>query len=350
MSVFKKFFNSIIKDRDNEDDTIKVKGKPKPKYYGTVTPYPNFNASSDASVLQSAIASKGVDEDVIIAVMVQRNNEQRQKIKVVYEASTGKKLEKALKSALHSDLEDISLALLMTPAQFDRLGTDEDVLVEVLATRSNAEIRELKRIFKEEYKTDLEDVIRSETNGDFTSALLAMLKANKDESNEVNMDLARKDAEVKSGKSTFKKYDWCYFRFLLRNLRWTLYPTFTHKYMLLLCVYLLAFQHYASISDVKLPKVLDMKLSGDIEDCLLDIVKCAWNTPAFFAEKLHRAMEGHGTCDSTLIRVLVSRSEVDLKKIVEEYRAMYDRSLQEHILEETKGHYEKILLGLCGPH
>lgn len=39
---------------------MKVKGKPKPKYYGTVTPYPNFNASGDASVLQSAIESKGV--------------------------------------------------------------------------------------------------------------------------------------------------------------------------------------------------------------------------------------------------------------------------------------------------
>lgn len=32
----------------------------------------------------------GVDEDVIIAILVKRNNEQRQKIKVVYEASTGK--------------------------------------------------------------------------------------------------------------------------------------------------------------------------------------------------------------------------------------------------------------------
>lgn len=31
----------------------------------------------------------GVDEDVIVAVLVKRNNEQRQKIKVVYEASTG---------------------------------------------------------------------------------------------------------------------------------------------------------------------------------------------------------------------------------------------------------------------
>ena len=31
-----------------------------------------------------------VDEDVIIAVLVKRSNEQRQKIKVVYETSTGK--------------------------------------------------------------------------------------------------------------------------------------------------------------------------------------------------------------------------------------------------------------------
>ena len=31
-----------------------------------------------------------VDEDVIIAVLVKRSNEQRQKIKAVYEASAGK--------------------------------------------------------------------------------------------------------------------------------------------------------------------------------------------------------------------------------------------------------------------
>lgn len=39
----------------------------------------------------------------------------------------------------------------------------------------------------------------------------------------------------------------------------------------------------------------------------------------------------HGTCEDTLMRVLVSRSEVDLKKILEEYSAMYDMSLQEHL-------------------
>lgn len=108
---------------------VKEKEKPKPKYYGTVTPHPDFDASKDASVLRSAIQSKGedagglcsdlnavsdswraldclpvdrdhvwlfsgVDEDVIVAVLVKRNNEQRQKIKAVYEASAGKVREK----------------------------------------------------------------------------------------------------------------------------------------------------------------------------------------------------------------------------------------------------------------
>lgn len=346
MAFIKKFFKNIVHDRDPEDDTVTVKGKPKPKYYGTVAPYPNFNASSDASVLQTAIESRGVDEDVIVAVLVNRSNEQRQKIKVVYEVSAGERLDEALKSALRSDLEDVSLALLKMPTYFDAyllrkatkgLGTDEDVLVEILATRSNQEIREIERVFKEEYDEELEDVIKDETSGDFTAALLAMLKANKAEHTEVDLDQARKDAEslFEAGENSSGANVAAFIDILTTRSGPQLSKTF---------------QQYACISDVTLPKALDMELRGDIEDCLTDIVKCAWNTPAFFAEKLHLAMKGHGTCEDTLIRVLVSRSEVDLKKILKEYRAMYDVSLQEDIQKDTKGHYCSVLLGLCGAH
>uniref|UniRef100_A0A3Q2NPL8 Annexin n=1 Tax=Fundulus heteroclitus TaxID=8078 RepID=A0A3Q2NPL8_FUNHE len=288
MSLFKKFFKGIVHHRDPDTgDTVKVKEKPKPKYYGTIIPYPNFNASSDASVLQSAIESKGVDEDVIIAVLVKRSNEQRQKIKAVYEASSGKNLDKALKSALRSHLEDVTLALLMPPAQFDAyllrkatkgVGTDEDVLVEILATRSYGELQEIKRAFKQEYKKDLEEVIKGETNGDFTKALLAMLNTKRDESTEVDMELAKKDAKVlfEAGEQNAGADVSTFINILTTRSGPQLSKTF---------------QHYATISDLTLPKALQMELKGDIEDCLIDIVKCAWNTPAFFAEKLHRAMK-----------------------------------------------------------
>lgn len=47
-----------------------------------------------------------------------------------------------------------------------------------------------------EYDIELEDVIKDETSGDFTMALLSLLQANKDENSDVDTDLARKDAEV----------------------------------------------------------------------------------------------------------------------------------------------------------
>ncbi|XP_056146353.1 annexin A1-like [Lampris incognitus] len=346
MSFFRKFFKNVIHDRHPDEDTITVKGKPKPRFYGTVAPYPHFSASSDAASLEKAIETKGVDEDVIIAVLVKRSNEQRQQIKEVYEASTGEPLVDALKSSLRSHLEDTVLALLMTPAQFDAhqlrqatkgLGTDEEVLVEILASRSNQEIQEIKRVFKEEYEEELEDLMKSETSGDFTLALMAMLKATKDEDSEVDLNLAKRDAHAlfEAGESV-KGTDVSLFIDIL-----------TSRSSPQLCK---TFQMYGSVSDVSLPKALDMELRGDIEDCLIDIVKCAWSKPAFFAEKLHLAMKGHGTCEDTLIRVLVSRSEKDLKKVMEEYKTMYGRSLQEDILDDTKGHYEKILLELCGPH
>jgi hypothetical protein len=39
-------------------------------------------------------------------------------------------------------------------------------------------------------------------------------------------------------------------------------------------------------------------------------VQCALNRSAFFAERLYYSMKGAGTDDSTLVRIVVTRSEV----------------------------------------
>ncbi|XP_030598962.1 annexin A1-like [Archocentrus centrarchus] len=344
MPFFDRLKDIFSRDRDSDRDTVEVKDKEKPKYYGTVTPYPYFNASSDAAVLRSAIERKGVDEDVIITVLVKRSNEQRQKIKEVYEMENRKKLDEDLKSVMRADLKDICLALLMAPAHFDAyqlrkatksLGTDEEVLTEILATRTNQEIQEIKRAFNEDYKTDLEDVIKSETSGHFTNILLALLLANRDESTNVDRDLVAKDTRmlVKLCENG-GKFD---------------VPTFTDMMTKRSYPHLSkVLEAYGKQADVKLPTVLKKELKGDTEECLIDLAKFAWNTPAVFAQKLVKAMEKPDTSEKTLNRILVSRSEVDLQKIKEVYWTYHKRSLQEDLQKHTKEHYQKVLLSLCG--
>ncbi|XP_030647386.1 annexin A1a [Chanos chanos] len=310
----------------------------------TVRPYAQFSASGDAGVLDKAIKAKGVDESTIIEVLVKRSNAQRQQIKAAYQQASGKPLDAALKSALKGELEEVVLALLMTPAHYDAqqlklamkgLGTDEDTLIEILASRTNKEIKEIKRVYKEEYKKELEDDIKSDTSGDFRNALLSLCKAARNEDPLVYDDQVENDARALYEAGEKRKGTDCT---VFIDILTTRSASHLRK----------VFERYSKFSDVDVAKAIDLELKGDIERCLVAVVKCAGSKPAFFAEKLNLAMKGSGYKGKILTRILVSRSEVDLGAIKQEYQKKYGKSLYQAILDDTKGDYEKILVALLG--
>uniref|UniRef100_A0A8C7QES2 Annexin n=1 Tax=Oncorhynchus mykiss TaxID=8022 RepID=A0A8C7QES2_ONCMY len=316
---------------------------------GTVTPDPHFSVDGDVGILDKAIKAKGVDENTIIDVLVRRSNAQRQQIKATYEKASGKPLETALKSALKGDLEDVVLALLKTPAQYDAqqlklamkgLGTDEDTLVEILASRTNKEIREIKKVYKGEYKKELEDDIKSDTGADFRNALLSLCKRKRVNVSESRLGTAKSQCVMQTLCALYeagekrKGTDCSVFIDILTTRS---APQLRQ-----------AFERYSKYSKVDVAKAIDLELKGDIENCLTAVVKCAGSKPAFFAEKLNLAMKGKGTRTNILTRVMVSRSEVDLARIKQEYKKTFGKTLSQEILDDTKGDYEKILLALCG--
>ncbi|XP_057218825.1 annexin A1-like [Triplophysa rosa] len=328
-----------------DDSTMGFKGTPaETGYLGTVKADPNFNAQTDAARLKKAIETKGVDEATIVEVIAKKTNAQRQKIKEAYQQSTGKPLAEALKKALKSDFEEVVLALLMTPPEYDafemkramkKLGTNEDVLSEILGTRTKNEIEALKRSFKEVNGQLLEEEIKSEVKGDLETTLVALCKGTRSEDRNIDDGLAKSDAKAlfEAGENR------------IGTVCSVLIDILTTRSEAQLCK---IFKYYGELSKDGVAKDLEGELSGNMEDCLMTLVKAAWNKPAYFAEKLHLAMKGMGTNTDTLTRIIVGRSEIDLLKIIQEYKKMYGKTLQEQILKETNGDYEKIMMAICG--
>uniref|UniRef100_A0A4D5RAA5 Annexin n=1 Tax=Homo sapiens TaxID=9606 RepID=A0A4D5RAA5_HUMAN len=222
-------------------------------------------------------------------------------------------------------------------------GVDEATIIDILTKRNNAQRQQIKAAYLQEtgkpldetLKRDLAKDITSDTSGDFRNALLSLAKGDRSEDFGVNEDLADSDARAlyEAGERR-KGTDVNVFNTILTTRS---YPQLRR-----------VFQKYTKYSKHDMNKVLDLELKGDIEKCLTAIVKCATSKPAFFAEKLHQAMKGVGTRHKALIRIMVSRSEIDMNDIKAFYQKMYGISLCQAILDETKGDYEKILVALCG--
>lgn len=137
---------------------------------------PGFNANTDAEVLRKAMKGLGCNNSKVIGVLCQRTNYQRQEISRAFKVMYGKDLIKELKGELHGDFEDLILALMDAPAVYDAkqlhkamegLGTKESVLIEIMTSRTNAQIQQVRDAYKALYKKDLEKDLIGETSGHF---------------------------------------------------------------------------------------------------------------------------------------------------------------------------------------
>ncbi|KAH9639079.1 hypothetical protein HF086_009048 [Spodoptera exigua] len=315
-----------------------------PKTKPTVVPANPFDPREDAAVLRKAMKGFGTDEKAIIHVLARRTNEQRLRIAFEFKTLYGKDLVADLKSETSGKFEDLLVALMTPLPQFyckelhdaiAGIGTDEDVLIEVMCTMSNHEINVIKQTYTAMYGNLLEDDLRGDTSGNFKRLMTSLSMGNRSEDFHVDAEKAREDARslLQAGELRLGT-DESVFNAVLCS----------RSFPQLKAI----FQEYQYLTGHDIDDAIKAEFSGDLEKALRAIVKSVRNKPMFFAERLHKSMKGLGTNDRQLIRIMVTRSEIDLGDISDAFQAKYGETLQSWIEGDCSGHYKKCLLALLG--
>ncbi|XP_010385538.2 annexin A9 isoform X2 [Rhinopithecus roxellana] len=276
---------------------------------GTLRTFLNFSVDKDAQRLLRAITGQGVDRSAIVDVLTNRSREQRQLISRTFQERTQQDLLKSLQAALSGNLERIVMALLQPTAQFDAQelrtalkASDSavDVAIEILATRTPPQLQECLAVYKHDFQVEAVDDITSETNGILQDLLLALVKGGRDSySGIIDYNLAEQDVQAlqrAEGPSTEE----------------TWVPLFTQRNP----------EHLIRASVIK-------------------------NTPLYFADKLHQALQETEPNYQVLIRILISRCETDLLSIRAEFKKKFGKSLYSSLQDAVKGDCQSALLALC---
>lgn len=283
----------------------------------------------------------GTDEDGLIEVLCKRPVAQRMEIVKVYKTNYGKDLIKDVKGETDGSFRDL-LVSLMTPtieyfteelhSGLSGIGTDIEPLLDIMPTLSNYQMREVSSLYKQKYGKTLEEKLQSDLSGGVRRLMVALSNGNRDESMMTNTQLARSDANVLKSVVIAGETEEIAVNQILCQRNFDQIKLIS--------------QEYEKLTGHSLDDDIKDKFSGDLARGLKSVLRFSVNRPAFFASRLHKAISGVGTNNKSLNRIIVTRSEIDMENIKEEFQKMYSDTLRNFIRGDTSKDYKHALYTL----
>ncbi|XP_052774408.1 annexin A13-like [Mya arenaria] len=312
-------------------------------YQGTVLGQgEKLDLDTTAKKLRKAMKGLGTDEKSIIEVLSSHTNNELQLVKDFYKTCYGRILGEDFQSELSGHFEKLCLYLLLPRPHFqayclhqamEGVGTDETTLVEILCTRNNQEIGEIKKAYKERFKCDLEKDIVGDTSGHLRRVLVSIVQGSRSEEQILDQQLVQKDVKdlLKAGVKIVGTDESAFNRILVSR-------SVPHLQEV--------FKGYKEKDQQDIIAAIKSETSGSVRDAYLAIVRYVVDPLEYFAECFYDSLKGAGTKDERLMQLVVNHCEIDLKDIADTYLQRYKVGLPCAIQEDTSGDYRKMLMRL----
>lgn len=281
------------------------------------------NPISEVENLKNYIQNS--DNTKIVKFICKLNKEQRLKLKETYVASYGTELIKDLEKVLSGNVEKLVCGLIKSFVDFDAeqiylsmkgLGTDEDTLSEMIATKPSRHLNKIKQRYPELYNETLENDIKGDTSDYYRNILIAMIQGGRSDNPYPNSqkmkDIVNKlNDDNENIKESFVSY--------LVNC--------SYGEICTIC------REYEKIHNKNILEGIKNKFGKDEYNFFNVLLNYISDPGKFFAEKIH------GFKDKDLIRIIVSNEEI-LNDIKDAYKELYNTELIDDIKNNTDGDFQ----------
>jgi len=207
------------------------------------------------------------------------------------------------------------------------LGTDENLLSEVVCTRSPLELKAAAEAYQRLFSRNMEKDIKDDTSGDLAKVYMACLSPTRGtRAGNVAADI---EALYKAGAGKMGTDEATFITIIAQSQR-------SHVEAV--------FYGYAQKYGKSLDTVIRDEMGGDTGKALAQLVL---PHHVLFSEKILKSMKGMGTNDTDLIRLLTSQRGRHLKAAGKHFLEVNRKTISNWVADETSGDYKAILVRMC---
>jgi hypothetical protein len=292
--------------------------------------------------LYNAMKGAGTDEDTLIKVTTSEPLKERLKIKDKYIVMYGRDLLDDLKSDLSGNFGKVMLALYTDKYEYDAeqiytaikgLGTDEDTLIEIIASRPGWMLKKIKDAYKRLYEKDLEEDVKKDTSGNFQKLLITLIQCNRSQNTDADVQKCIQicDELYNAGEKKLGTDEYIFNKYI---------GNCSPVELMTVC------REYHRKYGKTLIQVIDSEFSGNIKKIIKHVLYANICPSEYFAMRINEAVKGLGTNEKILNRVIVTRNEIDMPIIKKYYKNLYGKDMVDDIKDDVSGDYKKLLVAL----
>ncbi|TVT99271.1 hypothetical protein EJB05_55370, partial [Eragrostis curvula] len=297
-------------------------------------------------------AGWGTDEKALIEILCRRTAAQRAEIRRAYAGLYRESLLDRLRDELSGDFKNAMVLWATEPAERDarlanaalaaggkRAAGDQHawVLVEVACASTPDHLVAVRRAYRSLFGCSLEeDVAACAAHADpLRKLLVSLVRSYRCAEEHVDDDVARLEAAQLAEAVARRKQPHGdeVIRIVSTRSKHQLRATF---------------RWYKQEHGSDIDEDITMHSSSQFAKMLRSAVWCLTSPEKHFAEVIRYSILGLGTDEDTLTRAIVSRAEIDMNNIKEEYNIRFKTTVTSDIVGDTSGDYMDFLLALVG--